>query len=145
MPAAVASQPARQVSKAVLLPLLCLCGGEQPLLLESHNNRALQHKLWLWTMPETGVHLFFSTAHPQKGVPQVSLQEGCRGFRWQTQEWRRQQQPRGFFQSHPKKDGKGTSTHSQGSSAPLASQTSPCHSRWGPRRMTGKDGKRQPT
>ena len=31
----------------------------------------------------------------------VSLQEGLRGSGWQTQEWWRQQWPRGFFQSHP--------------------------------------------
>ena len=40
-------------------------------------------------MPETGIHLFFSAAHPQKGVSWVSLQEGCLGSGWQTQEWQR--------------------------------------------------------
>ena len=103
----VASQPTGQVDKAVLLPPLHLCGREQPLLLESHNNRALQCELQLWMMPETGIHLLFGTAHPQKGVPRVSLQEGQWGSRWQTQEWWRQQQPQGFFQSHPQEGWQG--------------------------------------
>ena len=51
-------------------------------------------------MPETGIHLFFGTAHPQKGVPWVSFQEGLRGSGWQTQEWWRQQWPQGFFPGH---------------------------------------------
>ena len=52
-------------------------------------------------MPETGVRLLFGTTYPQKGVPQVSLQEGLWGSGWQTQEWWRQQWTQGFFQSHP--------------------------------------------
>ena len=37
----------------------------------------------------------------------------------------------GSSKATPKKDSKGTTTNSQGSSTPLASQTSPRHSRWG--------------
>ena len=40
-------------------------------------------------MPETGIHLFFGAAHPQKGVPWVHLQEGCRSRGWQTKQWQR--------------------------------------------------------
>ena len=116
--------------KLSFCPFCTYVGGEQPLLLESHNNRALQCELQLWMMPETGIHLFFGPANPQKGVPQVSLQEGCWGSRWQTQEWWRQQRPQGSSKATPNKDSKGATTNSQGSSAPSASQTSPCHSRW---------------
>ena len=37
----------------------------------------------------------------------------------------------GSSKATPKKDGKAAATNSQGSSAPSASQPSPCHSRWG--------------
>ena len=62
-------------------------------------------------MPETGIHLLFSAAHPQKGVPQVSLQEGLQGSGWQTQEWWRQQQTWGFFQSYPQEGQQGRDCH----------------------------------
>ena len=71
-------------------------------------------------MPETGVHLFFGAAHPQKGVPQVSLQEGLWGSGWQTQEWQRQQQPRGFFQSHPQEGWQGDCHQLPGLECPLS-------------------------
>ena len=28
----------------------------------------------MWTVPETGIHLFFCAAHPQKGVPRMANQ-----------------------------------------------------------------------
>ena len=62
----------------------------------------------MWTMPETGIRLFFGAAHPQKGVPQVLLQEGCWSLRWQTNQWQRQQQPWGFFQGDPQKGQQGS-------------------------------------
>ena len=71
-------------------------------------------------MPETGIHLFFSTAHPQKGVPRVSLQEGHWGSRWQTQEWRRQQWPWGLFQSHPQEEQQGDHHQLPGLECPLS-------------------------
>ena len=58
-------------------------------------------------MPETGIHLFFGTAHPLKGVPQVHLQEGHLSPGWQTKQWQRQQQLQGFFQGHPQKGWQG--------------------------------------
>ena len=103
-------------------------------------------------MPETCIHLFFGTAHPQKGVPRVSLQEGLQGSRWQTQEWWRQQQPQSFFQSHPQEGWQGDHCQLPGLECPLS------HSRLqhaaadrglltttSPRRMTGTDRKRQST
>ena len=62
----------------------------------------------MWTMPETGIHLFFGTAHPQKGVPQFLLQEGSRSPGWQTKQWRRRQWLWGFFQDHPQKGWQGS-------------------------------------
>ena len=70
-------------------------------------------------MPETGIHLFFGAAHPQKGVPQVSLQEGRWGSGWQTQEWWRQQWPWGFFQSHPQEGWQGGCHQLSGLKHPL--------------------------
>ena len=78
-------------------------------LLKSHNNCALQCELWMWTMPETGIHLFFGTAHPQKGVPRVRLQEGKPSSgRGNSSRW-------GSSKATPKK----------GLSTPPASQPSP--------------------
>ena len=105
--------------KLSFCPFCAYVGGEQPLLLESHNNRTLQCKLWLWMMPETGICLFFSAAHPQKGVPRVSLQEGHRGSRRQAQEWQRQQRPWGFFQSHPQEGQQGGCHKLPGLKCPL--------------------------
>ena len=61
----------------------------------------------MWTMPEAGIHLFFSTAHPEKGVPQVCLQEGHQSPGWQTKQWQRRQQLQGFFQGNPQKGWQG--------------------------------------
>ena len=67
----------------------------------------------------------------KRGVPRVSLQEGCRGSGWQTKSGGGNSSHGGSSKATPKKDGKGATTNSQGLSAPSASQTSPCHSGWG--------------
>ena len=61
----------------------------------------------MWTMPETGIHLFFGAANPQKGVPRVHLHEGRRSPGWQTKQWQRRQRPQGFFKGHPQKGQQG--------------------------------------
>ena len=53
-------------------------GGGEPVIPEPHNHRALQHQLHMWEVPEASLHLFLGPAHPQEGVPQACLQEGCR-------------------------------------------------------------------
>ena len=71
-------------------------------------------------MPETGIHLLFGAAHPQKGVRQVSFQEGLQGCGWQTQEWQREQQLRGFFQSHSQEGWQGDCRQLPGLKHPLS-------------------------
>ena len=93
----------RQVSKALILPLLCLCRGELLVILEPHNNHALQCQLQLWKMLETSLCLLFSAAQPQKDVPWAHLQEDHRRPGQQAKQWHRQQWPWGFFQGHPQK------------------------------------------
>ena len=85
----------------------CTYAGGNDLSYLNHIIITYYNELRLWAMPETGVHLLFGAAHPQKGVSQVSLQEGLRGSRQQTQEWWRQQQTWGFFQSHPQEGWQG--------------------------------------
>ena len=70
-------------------------------------------------MPETGIHLFFGAAHPQKDVPWVCLQEGCWSPRWQTRQWRRQQQLQGFFQGDPQKGQQGSCCQLPGLKCPF--------------------------
>ena len=70
-------------------------------------------------MPETGIHLFFGTAHPQKGVPRVHLQEGRWSPGQQTKQWQRQQQPWGFFQGHPQKGWQGSHRQLPGLECPF--------------------------
>ena len=79
-------------------------------------------------MPETGICLFFSAAHPQEGVPWISLQEGHRGSRRKPRSGGGNSSHGGSSKATPKQDGKGAATNSQGLSAPLASQTLPHHS-----------------
>ena len=54
-------------------------------------------------MLETSLHLLFSTALPQKGVPWAHHQEGRQGTGWQAKQWQRQQRLQEFFQGHPQK------------------------------------------
>ena len=80
-------------------------------------------------MPETGIHLLFGAAHPQKGVPRVSLKEGLRVPDSKPKSGGGNGRQGASSKATPKKDGKGgTATNSQGLSAPSASQTSPHHS-----------------
>ena len=75
---------------------------------EPHNNRALQCQLWMWEVPEAGLHLFLGPAHPQEGVPRACLQEGCQSPGQQAKQWWRRQWPWGFFQGHPQKGWQGS-------------------------------------
>ena len=105
--------------------------GEWPLLLEPHNNCALQPELRMWTMPETGIHLFFGTAHPQKGVPQFASRKAAGVLDGKPSSGRGDSSRRGSSKATPKKDSKVAPTNSQDSSTPLASQPSPHCSGWG--------------
>ena len=84
-------------------------------------------------MPETGIRLFFSTAHPQKGVPQVRLCKSCLSPvpDGKPSSGRGDSGHRVSSKATPNKDGKTAATDSQGSRAPSASQPSPCCSEWG--------------
>ena len=69
-------------------PFCAYVGGGNDLP-EPHNNRTLQCQLWMWEVPEAGLHLFLSPAHPQKGVPQAHLQEGHQSPGQQAKQWQR--------------------------------------------------------
>ena len=86
MPRMPSSRSSRQVGEAVILPLLLLCGGEQPVIPQPHNHRTLQCQLQMQEVFEAGLHIFLGPAQPQEGVPRAHLQEVRRSLRWQAQQ-----------------------------------------------------------
>ena len=115
MPAAVASQPVRQVGKAVHHIIIAhynaSYGCGQCLKQAFISSSALHtHKK---------VYLGFPSKKAG-GVPDGKPKSG-----------RDHSGYGGSSKATPKKDGKGATVNSQGSSVPSASQTSPCHSKRG--------------
>ena len=59
----------RGKSMKLVLPLLCLCGGNDLSYLKSHHHSALQCQLWMWKVSEAGLCIFLGLAQPQESVP----------------------------------------------------------------------------
>ena len=129
MPVVVASQPVGQVGKAVLLPLLHLCGGGNDLSYLNHI--IIAHYNTSYSCGQCLKQAFVSSSvlHTHKKV--------CLGFPSKKATGVPDGKPRsgggnsshgGSSKATPKQDGKGAATNSQGLSAPLASQTLPHHS-----------------
>ena len=129
MPTVPPSRPSRQVDKALVLPLLCLCGDLSYLnhIIITHYNasygcgkclkQAFISSSALHTHKKVCLRL---ASRKAAGVPdsKPSSGGGDSGHG-------------GSSKMTPKKDGKAAATNSKGSSAPSASQPSPCYSRWG--------------
>ena len=119
----------RQVGKTIILPLLCLCRGNDLSYLNhiiiAHYNASYGCGKYL-----RQAFVSSSTLHNQKKV--------CIGFITKKSVAGSDGKPRsggggdsscgGSTKATPKKNGKAPATDSQGSSAPPASQTSPCRS-----------------
>ena len=83
-------------------------------------------------MPETGICLLFSAAHPQKGVLGFPSKKTSGVLDSKPKSGGGNGRQGASSKATPKKVGKeGTAANSQGSSTPSASQTSPHHSGWG--------------
>ena len=105
--------------------------GEQLVIPEPHNNHALQCQLWMWEVPEAGLHLFFSPTHNKKVCLGLTSRKAAGVPDSKPSSGRGNSGHGGSSKVTPKKDGNVATTNSQGSSAPSASQPSPHCSGWG--------------
>ena len=91
-------------------------GRERSFIPKPHHNSALQQQLWMRKVLKAGLRVIFCSAQPQEGVPWVRGGGDAN-------------QGSGSTRATPKKkDSKAPASNSQGSSTPMALQTTLCPS-----------------
>ena len=131
MPITPPSQSLRQVSEALVLPLLHLCRGND---LSYLNHIIIAHYNASYGCGKCLKQAFVSSSalHNHKKVSLGLASKKSAGVSdGKPSSGRGDSGCGGSSKATPKKDGKAAATNSQGSSAPSASQPSPHCSRWG--------------